>query len=300
LNQGFTYSEVIGRGGEGVALLAHLVGTRTHTPEEEWCRRIEAGAVLVDSRRAAPDQVLRRGQVVEWLRPPWDEPPAPLTFAVLFEDGDLVAVAKPPDLPTLPGGGFLEHTLLHLVRRRYPEASPMHRLGRGTSGIVIFVRTEAAGRAVARSWREGEVTKCYRALVVGHPPRDSFAVEAPIGPMPHPRLGTVHAVAPGGKPSRSEVRVLERREGSSLVEVRIDTGRPHQIRIHMAAGGYPLLGDPLYAVGGTFSGGGTALPGDTGYLLHAIRLVLPHPRTGASLEVWCRPPAPLRLQAEGR
>jgi 23S rRNA pseudouridine1911/1915/1917 synthase len=112
--------------------------------------------------------------------------------------------------------------------------------------------------------------------------------------MAHPALGMVHAAHPGGKPSLSRVRVLERRGEESLVEVTIETGRPHQIRIHMAACGHPLVGDPLYAPGGGFLG--DALPGDVGYHLHALRLALPHPRTGAPLEVTCPPPALLRLR----
>ena len=113
-------------------------------------------------------------------------------------------------------------------------------------------------------------------------------------PVPHPALGSVHAASPAGKPSLSSVEVLEYREGASLVEVTIATGRPHQIRIHMAACGHPLVGDPLYAAGGGFRGAGAALPGDTGYLLHALRLALPHPITGAPFEVDCIPPGALR------
>ena len=92
-----------------------------------------------------------------------------LTYAVLFEDEDLLAVAKPSGLPTLPGAGYLENTLLTLVRRRTPGASPVHRLGRGTSGVVLFARTPAAMRAITEAWREHRVTKIYRALATGTP-----------------------------------------------------------------------------------------------------------------------------------
>ena len=118
--------------------------------------------------------MLRAGQWLVWRRPPWQEPPVPLSFAVLYRDADLLAVAKPRGLPTLPNGGFLEHTLPARVRRLYPEAVPMHRLGRGTSGIVLFARTPAARREVAAAWRDGAVLKEYRALVVGRPERDAF------------------------------------------------------------------------------------------------------------------------------
>lgn len=294
MNHGFTYVGIIGPRDQGRPLLEYLSARYAHTLEEEWRQRIAAGRVLVDDAAIGADAFLARGQRVAWVRPPWEEPEAPLSFAVLFEDEDLAAVAKPSGLPTNPGAGFLEHTLLHLVRLRYPGASPVHRLGRGTSGLVLFARTEEANRALCATLREHRATKIYRALVEGRPAEDAFTVDTPIGPVPHAALGTVHAASPQGKAARSHVKVLERREGSSLVEVRIETGRPHQIRIHMAACGHPLAGDPLYAAGGGIRKDTTALPGDIGYLLHAFRLELPHPRTGARLALECEPPLVLR------
>ena len=295
MNQGFTYTGITGPRDEGMPLLEHLAARHAHTPEAVWRERIEAGLVLLDGEPARAEACLRRGQRVSWARPPWEEPEAPLAYAVLHEDEDLVAVAKPSGLPTQPNGGFLEHTLLHLVRRRHPEASPIHRLGRGTSGIVVFSLNRAANRALCETLRQREAHKVYRALAQGHPSLDAFTVDAPIGPVPHAALGTVHAASPDGKPARSHVRVLERRERDSLLEVRIETGRPHQIRIHMAACGHPLVGDPLYAPGGGIRADTAALPGDTGYLLHAFRLGLPHPRTGVWLDLECQPPPTLRL-----
>jgi len=297
VNRGFVYREIIDGRGAGRSLLPYLAERYPHSSPAQWGERIASGAVLVDGEASSPEALLRPGQSVLWARPPWEEPAVPLVYALLYEDGDLVAVAKPSGLPTLPGGGFLDHTLLALVRQRFHGASPAHRLGRGTSGVVLFARTAPAAAALAGLWRERRVTKVYRALVEGSPERDAFAVEVPIGPVPHPTLGTVHAASPSGKASRSEVRVLERRRGTTLVEVRIETGRPHQIRIHMAACGHPLVGDPLYV-----SGGGPrrddGRPGDTGYLLHALRLDLPHPTTGAPLVLTCAPPRLLRPPAE--
>ena len=217
----------------------------------------------------------------------------PLAFAVLYRDEWLMAVAKPRGLPTVPNGGFLEHTLLHLVRRLAPRSVPLHRLGRGTSGIVLFALTAGARRSVSGAWREGQVDKTYRALVTGAPLRQSFSVEASIGPVPHPRLGQVHAASPCGKPALSHVRVLARHPDRSVVEVRIPTGRPHQIRIHLAVAGHPLVGDPVYGCGGTLLVE-PGLPGDGGYRLHAHRLVLDHPFTGRRLELECSPPEVLR------
>ena len=169
----------------------------------------------------------------------------------------------------------------------------MHRLGRGTSGLLLFARTPEARRAVSEAWRAGRVSKVYRALVAGVPRRELFSIETPIGLVPHPRLGRVHAASKDGKPALTHVRVLAERQGSALVEATIVTGRPHQIRIHLAAAGHPLVGDPLYAVGGR-PARNPGLPGDPGYRLHAHRLGLPHPATGRRLDLECPPPPELR------
>ncbi len=297
-NRGYEYGEQVDARGAGRTVLDHLCTRWERAPEAEWLGRIAAGAVRVDGVVAPAGRVLRAGERLTWARPPWDEPDAPVCTAVLHEDAELLAVAKPRGLPTLPGGGlYLESTLLAVVRRRDPGAVPVHRLGRDTSGVVLFTRTAAAGAAVQAAMRERRIRKVYLALCAGHPARDAFDVDAPIGEVPYAPTGTLHAAAPGGRPSRSRVRVLERRGGdapSSLLEVEIETGRPHQIRIHLAFAGHPLVGDPLYAPGGLPFPGGHAVPGDPGYRLHAWWLALDHPRTGARVEVACSPPPVLR------
>lgn len=293
MNQGFTYRGILGPGDAGRTLLAHLCARHGHSTEAAWRGHIASGRVTLDGVVATEATRLRAGQALAWARPPWEEPEAPLAFAVLHEDEDLLVVAKPSGLPTLPGAQFLEHTLLHLVRLRDPGASPIHRLGRGTSGLVVFARHAAAAHALGVAMREHRITKVYRALVEGQPAADAFTVEVPIGPVPHAVLGSVHAASPDGRSARSHATVLERREGASLLDVRIETGRPHQIRIHLAAWGHPLVGDPLYGPGGVARAG--AVPGDLGYLLHAARVGLPHPRTGAFLEIDCAPPPLLRV-----
>jgi 23S rRNA pseudouridine1911/1915/1917 synthase len=169
----------------------------------------------------------------------------------------------------------------------------MHRLGRGTSGLLLLARTPDARRRVTIAWREGRVEKSYRALVCGTLEKKAFTVETPIGPVPHPTLGHVHAATEAGKPSVSHVRRLGVRDGRALVEVSIPTGRPHQIRIHLAAAGHPLVGDPLYAPGGR-PRPEPGLPGEGGFWLHSHRLRLPHPATGVWLELECPPPPLLR------
>lgn len=300
LNAGFTHREQIGKGAEGRALLAHLSLRYARADEAEWQRRVEDGEVRLDGELAAAEQLLQIGQWLTWARPPWVEPEVPLEAPILYEDEDLLAVAKPSGLPTLPGGGeFMEHTLLAVVRRHDPAASPMHRLGRGTSGIVLFARSALARREVPELFRSQATRKVYRTLCTGHPVEDAFRIDAPIGPLPHQLLGSLHAATPEGKPSSSLCRVLERREGCSLVEVDLLTGRPHQIRIHLAFAGHPLVGDPLYVFGGRPPEDTCALPGDLGYLLHATLLELPHPRTGAPLSIRCEPPPALATRSYG-
>ena len=304
LNHGHTYREQIDADGDGRTVLAHLSDRFARALPAEWRERVERGQVKLDDLTTTATARLRAGQWLSWDCPPWEEPPVPLDAAVLHEDVLLLAVAKPRGLPTMPGGGlYLEHTLLAVVRRRAPEASPMHRLGRDTSGLVLFARTAAAAREVQAAFRARRVRKVYRALCAGWPARDVFSVDAPIGEVDHPLLGSVHAALASGRAARSHVRVLERRAGPgeapcALVEVEIETGRPHQIRIHLAHAGHPLVGDPLYGPGGLPLAGTRALPGDPGYLLHAWRLELDHPASGARLVIECAPPPALRATDE--
>jgi 23S rRNA pseudouridine1911/1915/1917 synthase len=298
-NRGFSYREEIGSDAAGRTVLEHLSLTRARTDSSLWLERIQAGQVLVDDRPAEGAHILRVGQSLVWIRPPWTEPEAPLATAILYEDDTLLAVAKPSGLPTLPGGGeFLDHTLLALVRRRHPEASPMHRLGRGTSGLVLFAPTAAARKPLQAAFQDPRTRKVYRAMCQGEPAENHFDIAASIGEVPYEPLDFLHAADPAGRPSLSHVTVLERRNGCALVDVEIATGRPHQIRIHLAFAGHPLVGDPLYGPGGQPLPGTHALPGDLGYFLHAHRLELDHPRTGERLELTCQPPPALRCRAK--
>ena len=294
LNAGFEYREQAGPASEGMTVVDHLAARYRHSTPEVWRARILDGQVRVGGTIAAPDDLLRAGDRITWSRPPWDEPDVPLAFAILHLDDAVIAVAKPRGLPTIPNGGFLAHTLLHVVRAHFPGATPVHRLGRGTSGLVLFARTAAARAALSAAWRAGAVEKTYRALVTGTPAVSAFTVETPIGLVDHPRLGRIYAATPSGKPARSHVRVLAARGTSTLVEVDIPTGRPHQIRIHLAAAGHPLVGDPVYAEGGRPSET-AGLPGDPGYRLHAWRLRVAHPATGGRLKLECAPPPDLRF-----
>ena len=297
LNRGWSYQEQVGPSAAGQTVLRYLASTRTHSTAAQWADRLGRGEVEVAGACADAAAVLRPGQMVVWHRPPWDEPDVPLQFAIVHEDEELLAVDKPSGLPTMPAGGFLQHTLLSLVRERYPEASALHRLGRCTSGIVLFARTHDAASVLSKAWRDHEVKKTYRALASGVTPTDMFVIDAPIGPMAHPLLGNVEAASESGKPSHSVARVLDRGADHTLFSVEIKTGRPHQIRIHLAFIGHPLVGDPLYCEGGAIKHH-PGLPGDGGYLLHAERLTFAHPLTGTPTTLTAQPPQRLLTRKE--
>lgn len=297
LNRGFTYRTQIGPAAAGQRLAEWLGATFAHSTPAEWEARLAAAEVTLDGAPAAGRDVLRNGQVVCWRRPAWEEPDVPLHFDVVHEDAYVVAVAKPSGLPTMPAGGFLDHTLLTLVGARFGAVHPAHRLGRFTSGLVLFARTQPAAAWLAAAWRRHEVTKDYRTLVTGDPAWATLDITTPIGPVPHAVLGSVHAASPTGRAAHSLATVIERRGDSTLCDVRITTGRPHQIRIHLAAAGHPLVGDPLYATGGQPRDGTRALPGDGGYLLHAHRLRLAHPDGTGTLALEAEPPLILRTSA---
>ena len=297
LNSGWTYREQVGPASAGRTVLEHLASTRHHSSSDVWVRRVERGEVEIDGRRAACGTILDAGQTIVWHRPPWDEPEVPTDYRIIHEDDSIVAVDKPSGLPTMPAGGFLNHTLLAMIRSLYPEASPLHRLGRHTSGLVLFARTRAAASELARAWRDRTVKKTYRALGRGETRTEMFVIDAAIGPVPHPLLGTVQAASEDGKPSHSLAVVLERRRDRTLFNVEITSGRPHQVRIHLAYAGHPLIGDPLYETGGGLKRH-PGLPGDGGYLLHAERLQFAHPATGQRMTLTAESPLALQTGAE--
>ena len=305
LNQGWVYRDDIQPDAHGLTVLDFYTVRYRHSSRDMWRDRIASGRILLDGRQTNPDVRLSTGQELAYSREPWAEPDTPGSFALLFRDPHVLAVAKPSGLPVLPGGGHLENTLLSQVRRRFgQEPAPIHRLGRGTSGVMLFARSESAKRRLSKDIARGSLTKIYRALVSGTNLSDRFTIDSPIGRVPYPDIQYVYAADPKGKPSRSECRVLHRdpKGTFSLVEVQIITGRPHQIRIHLAASGHPLVGDPLYGPDGrplrVEPGARLPLPGDVGYHLHSHTVTFEHPATHRDVTVTCHPPPTLRVADE--
>lgn len=300
LNQGYDYENRIALADEGISIEAFYARRYPHSTGEAWLEHIQAGRVTHNGRPAHPEEILKRGDALVYHRPPWEEPEAPADFGVLFEDEDVIVLNKPSGLPVLPGGSFLENTLLGLARRRFGAAcSPLHRLGRGTSGAILFTRNERAARVLTKAMVERRITKVYLAMASGPVSPDSFTIDVPIGPIPDGQGGTINAFSPAGRTSISHVRFVRRlpNENASLLEVMIPTGRPHQIRIHLAYAGHPLVGDPLYAPGGLprpqLGSDPAARPGDGGYLLHSWKIRFPLLDGSGEREVIAPPPPAL-------
>lgn len=305
-NHGWIYRDRVAPSEAGQWVCAWYAQHHRHSPEAVWQARLAAGEIERNGAPLTADGPLAPGDRLAWHRPPWIEPTVPGSWAVIHDDGDLHVIAKPGGLPVLPAGGFLEHTLLRMLERRHATdpaglPRPVHRLGRFTSGLLLCARRPATRAWLSARLRDstraqpngigtqrGSCRKLYRALLQpplpGSPllalaPAHSLELTTPIGRRPHPHLGTVWAAACPADPTspslaaRSTLTLLRRSQHSWLVELVIASGRPHQIRIHAAAAGAPLLGDPLYGPGGLVHP--QALPGDGGYQLHAHRLGMP-------------------------
>jgi 23S rRNA pseudouridine1911/1915/1917 synthase len=285
LNRGYAYTTIISGKSHGQTLLSHLASLYTHSTPQAWRQKLNSGEVTLNGVIATGSESVTVGQTVVWNRPPWIEPDAPQHFEVLFEDPHLLAVDKPSGLPTLPGAGFLENTLLRLVHKQTPNANPVHRLGRATSGIVLFAKTAEAASNLFAGWNTHRIQKIYRALAQNVAQHDAYEILTPIGLVPHPRIGSVWAANPSGKPSSSLAKVISRSTTTTTFEVSLNSGRPHQIRIHLASIGHPLVVDPLYGLAGLPLENLPGLPGDGGYFLHAQFLKFHHPITGEHINL---------------
>ena len=312
INQGWTYHDRVAPALAGLEVSGFYAARHRHSDRATWQRRLAAGEIRCNGKRLQEDGPLAAGDRLAWSRPPWREGAVPAAWGVVFDDGDLQVLDKPAGLPVLPAGGWLEHTVLRLLERRHrgdPAGipRPVHRLGRFTSGLLVCARRPETrawlsarlreSTAAGGAWTQPEPAepgleegcrKLYRALLVpgvlALAPGDSLVIQTAIGRRAHPQLGQIWCAADGPAPADtaggdlaacSRLILLERSATADLAQVTIASGRPHQIRIHCAAVGAPLLGDPLYGPGGLAAA--SARPGDGGYRLQAWRLDLERP-----------------------
>lgn len=259
--------------------LARLVPQHSRSRLREW---IDAGRVTLDGAIAEGKRRLSGGEriVVEAVEDVHAiaDAPQPIELGIVYEDDAIIVVDKPPGLVVHPGSGNRDGTLLNALLHHAPElaalprAGIVHRLDKDTSGLLVVAKTAAAQTHLVRQLQARTVKREYVALVHGDVAR-ATTIDAPIGR--HPRIRTTMAVVARGKPARTHVKPLERFGGATFLQCTLETGRTHQIRVHLAAIGHPLIGDPAYGR----SRGSVGLPAFHRQALHAIRLAFVHPQT---------------------
>ena len=255
---------------------------------------IEGGSVTVDGKpMVSKKEKLRAGAEVVLDLPepaPCEAVPEDIPLDIVYEDDDLIVVNKPKGMVVHPAAGTLSGTLVNALLFHCSCLSSIngvqrpgivHRIDKDTSGLLVCAKSDAAHRGLSEQLAEHSVTRRYRAVVFGRLRDDSGRIDAPIGRDPKNRLRM--AVVPGGKNAVTNYRVLTYMNGFTEIEARLETGRTHQIRVHMTSIGHPLLGDTVY--------GPAKQPYKlNGQMLHAGILGFVHPVTGQYMEFEAEPP----------
>ena len=277
-------------GGERLdACLARSVEGLTRSAAQ---RLLEEGAVTSGGRPLKKSEKTAPGQVVEVVLPepePVDVLPQNIPLDVVYEDSDVIVVNKPVGMVVHPAPGHPDGTLVNALLYHCGDTLSgingglrpgiVHRIDRDTSGLIIAAKNDKAHLALAEQLQDHSLARVYEAVAVGNFREDSGTVDAPIGRHPVDRKKM--AVEPrNGRPAVTHWRVLARYSGCTHVECRLETGRTHQIRVHLASIGHPLLGDTVY-------GSKKPCPGLAGQCLHARRLMFRHPRTWERVELDC-------------
>jgi 23S rRNA pseudouridine1911/1915/1917 synthase len=254
-------------------------------------RLIEDGSLLVGGEKVSPSYKPQAGDRVEAHLPESGLQSEEIPVPVVFEDAHLLVVDKPAGLVVHPGAGNASGTLVNALLQRGISGGPdpqrpgvVHRLDRDTSGLMVLAKGEPAYSRLVEMLSERRVRRVYRAVVVGEGLPETGTVDSPVGRDPeNPTL----MVAGIGKQAVTHFEVLEGTEGHTMLRVRLETGRTHQIRVHLSAIGYPVYADPLYGEPVT----------DARLWLHAERLAFEHPVTGEATEFEARLPPDLRESA---
>ncbi|HEY4184345.1 MAG TPA: RluA family pseudouridine synthase [Polyangia bacterium] len=293
--------------GDGGARLDAFVGRRLGVSVGAARRLIDAGHVRIDGRRRAKGVTVAAGATVTvtgraTLSGAVVADPS-TTIAVIHEDPALIAIDKPAGMPSHPLRGGERGTAANMIVARFPECADAslepregglgHRLDTATSGVLIAARTREAWLGLRRALGADDCQKRYLAEVWGQPP-DEGAIAADIGRRG--RRGTTVRLDGGRNPlpARTSWTVLARRGATTLVEARLHAGRAHQVRAHLAAAGFPIVGDDRYGAGRT-----PAMDGGPTLHLHAAAVAFRHPTTGAPLIIEAPPPLWARLPADG-
>lgn len=255
-------------------------------------RLLEEGAVTLGGRPAKKNTKTAPGDVVEVTLPepqPVEVLPQNIPLDIIYEDKDVIVVNKPVGMVVHPAPGHPDGTLVNALLYHCGDSLSgingelrpgiVHRIDRDTSGLIIAAKNDRAHLALSAQLQDHTLARVYEAVAVGNLREDSGTVDAPIGRHPVDRKKM--AIEPrNGRPAVTHWRVLARYPGCTHVECRLETGRTHQIRVHMASIGHPLLGDTVY-------GSKKPWPGLAGQCLHARRLRFLHPATGKPVELEC-------------
>jgi 23S rRNA pseudouridine1911/1915/1917 synthase len=262
---------------------------------------VKAGRIRLDGREVPPRTRVLGGESVDWQ--PSDAPvvgdrPEAIDLAIVFEDANLLVLDKPAGLVVHPGAGNPAGTLLNALLHhdpklaQIPRAGIVHRLDKDTSGLLVVARSLSAQTTLVAMLAARAVHRRYVAIVNGVPVAGG-TVDAPLDRHPTDRLR--RAVREGGRPAVTHYRVREKFRAHALLQCELESGRTHQIRVHMAHAGWPLVGDPLYGRGLKLPRGATprladALRGFKRQALHAEHLAFAHPVTGDTLAFDAEPP----------
>lgn len=273
----------------GQRLDAFLAGALPELTRSAAQRLIEEGRVLVDGRAPAKSRKLAGGEIVAVDLPepqPIEAAPQDIPLDVVYEDGDVIVVNKPVGLVVHPAPGHSDGTLVNALLHHCGGSLSgvggalrpgiVHRIDRDTSGLLIAAKNDFAHQSLAAQLQDHTLARTYEAVAVGGFREDRGTVDAPIGRCPGDRKKM--AVVPGGRSAVTHWEVAERFSGYTHIRCRLETGRTHQIRVHMAYIGHPLLGDTVY-------GAKKPAPGLAGQCLHASELRFRHPRTGDLVRV---------------
>ncbi len=275
----------------GKRLDAYLADTLDDLTRSAAANLIEAGAVIVDGKTAAKSLKLAGGETVEVTLPepePIDAVPQNIPLDVVYEDGDVIVVNKPSGMVVHPAPGHADGTLVNALLYHCGESLSgiggalrpgiVHRIDRDTSGLIIAAKNDAAHQSLTSQLSDHTLGRTYECIITGNLRADSGTVDAPIARHPSDRKKM--AVVAGGRNAVTHWAVIARYPGYTHVRCRLETGRTHQIRVHMAYLGHPILGDTVY-------GSKKEVPGLTGQCLHAVGLQFIHPRTGELVQLTC-------------
>ena len=286
----------------GERLDAWLAGQIEGLTRSAAARLCQEGRVTAEDRPLAKNYKLTGNEQIQVALPdpePSQALPQDIPLDVVYEDEDVIVVNKPKGLVVHPAPGHPDGTLVNALLHHCGDSLSgvggelrpgiVHRIDRDTSGLIIAAKNDTAHQGLAAQLQDHTLARTYRCIVVGRRREEAGTVDAPIGRHPVDRKKM--AVVPGGRSAVTHWQVLERFPGFTYVECRLETGRTHQIRVHMAHLGHPILGDTVY-------GNKKPVPGLQGQCLHAVGLRFLHPRTGEPVELTCPLPPEFQTQLE--